>query len=561
MYDLIIRNAFICDGSGRPGYPGSLAVRDGRIAALGEFDGAAREVIDARGQVLAPGFIDPHTHYDAQLCWDGHATPSLEHGITTVIPGNCSLSLAPVRAVHREFMAAAFRQIEEMPPQAFDAGLQWNWETFEEYVAAIGANLGINVAPLVGHSCLRLWVMGFEARERAATADETTQMQALLRQCLEAGAIGLSTSWVDIDHEFRPVPSRHATLEELDALCAVLGERGQVLQVVPEFWDVDLLCARIDILAGLSLRHGIVCTFSPLFESAATPALTTQALQRVRLHVARGARLVPQMQTRAMDIAFTLDEFSVIFAMRPNWWGVLNAPHAQRLAMLRDPAQRQRLENDLRRPADPIALKLDLPQFTIAAVALEKNRALVGRTLAELAAARGGDAASAMLDLALEEDLQTRFRAVACGHSDEPKIAGFLKDPLVQVGAGDGGAHVMRFATYGDTGYLFSCYVRKHRALSLEQAVHKLTWDIARTWGIADRGLLAPGYAADLVIFDPAHIGRGPEIMVEDLPAAGFRYVRRATGIDSVFVNGRQAYHAGSGYTPERAGRFLARAA
>lgn len=561
MYDLIIRNALIVDGSGRPGYSGALAVKDGCIAALGDLDDAtARETHDARGRVLAPGFIDPHTHFDAQLCWDGHATPSLEHGVTTVIPGNCSLSLAPVRAPHREFMAAAFRQIEEMPRQAFDAGLTWTWESFEEYVAAIGSKLGINVAPLVGHSCLRLWVMGFEARERAATAGEIAEMQALLRRCLDAGAIGLSTSWVDIDHEHRPVPSRLASLDELDALCAVLGERQSVLQVVPEFWDIDLLCARIDILAGLSLKHRIMCSFSPLFESAATPMLTTQALKRVRLHAARGARLVPQMQTRAIDIAFTLDEFSAIFAMRPNWWGVLNAPHDRRVATLRDPVQRQRLENDLRKPADPIALKLDLDRFTVAAVALEANRGLVGLTLADVARRRGGDAASAMLDLALEEDLQTRFRAVDCGHSDVQKIARFLADPLVQVGAGDGGAHVMRFATYGDTGYLFSCYVREQRALSLEQAVHKLTQDVARNWGLKDRGLLAPGLAADLVIFDPDHIGRGPEITVDDLPAAGFRYVRRATGIDAVFVNGRKSWQADQGYTQERAGRVLARA-
>ncbi len=557
MYDTVIRNARICDGSGRPIYDGSLAIKDGRIAAVGAVEGPARETVDAEGRVLAPGFIDPHTHYDAQLTWDGLATPALEHGVTTVVPGNCSLSLAPVRAKHRPLMAATFRKIEEMPKMAFDAGLKWNWESFEDYVAAVSGNLGINVAPLVGHSCLRLWVMDIDARERAATATEIAAMQVLLRQCLKAGAVGMSTSWVDIDHENRPVPSRMAMPEELDALCAVLGERNAVLQVVPEFWDADLLSTRVDILADLSLRHDITCTFSPLMESSTTPGLTAKVLDRIRLQAASGARVVPQMQTRAIDITFDLNEQSLIFAMRPQWWVFLGLPKAERIAILADPARCRPLEDDLRREANPLGLVLDIADYIVVRIGSDKNKSLIGRTLRQIAEARGGDPASTMIDLALEEDFDVSFRAQSCGHNDLAKIGKALADPLVEIGAGDGGAHVTRFSTYGDSGYLFSCFVRDRKALSLELAVHKLTQHIAQAWGLKDRGLLSPGFAADLVLFDPDVIDRTEELAVEDLPAEGYRYIRHATGIDSVFVNGRRAFSARDGYGVTDAGAFV----
>lgn len=558
MYQLMIKNALVCDGSGGNAYRGDVAVHDGRITAVGtRLDGDAATVIDATGKALAPGFIDSHTHFDAQITWDGLATPSLEHGVTTVINGNCSLTMAPVRAEHRDFVGAVFRQIEEMPAAAFDAGMRWNWETFEDYLASFRDSLGINVATLAGHSMLRLWVMGDAARERCATAEELGQMQELLRECLRAGALGLSTSWVDIDHEHRPVPCRLASPEELDALCAVLGEFGAVMQVVPEFWDPDLLCTRIDILGELSRRHGITVTFSPLFDSNATPDLVTRALARVRLQVANGARVVPQMQTRPIDVTFEFDVPTSVFSTRPTWWATILKPAADTLRDFQDPALRRQLVEEAYNAMHPIAMEVNFPDFLVNRCHLEHNKPLEGRRLADIAAERGCDPVELMLDLAVEEELKTCFSAVSVGHDNLERITGPIADPLVQIGSGDGGAHVTRFATYGDTGYLFSRFVRDTGTLSLEQAVYKLTGQVADNWGLDDRGRIRPGLAADLVLFDPDTIGRGPEVAVEDLPGAGYRYVRHATGVEQVFVNGVPTYSARDGYADARVGSVV----
>jgi len=558
MLDLVIRNGLVCDGSGAPAYRGSVGIRDGRIVAVGEVDGLARELIDAGGLVIAPGFIDPHTHYDAQLVWDGQAQPSLEHGVTTIMPGNCSLSLAPLRAEHRDMLGATFRKIEEMPKNAFDAGLTWTWESFADYLAAIGPGLGINVAPLVGHSLIRLWVMGLDARSRAATDTEIAQMQALLAECLDAGAVGMSGSWVDIDHENLPVPARLAEPKELDALCATLGEKGGILQMVPEFWDADMLCARIDLLSDLSRKHGISTTFSPLFDSNASPELVGIALDRIRLQTAHGARVVPQMQTRPIDLSFDLGAPMSTFATLPGWWAMTMLPRDEKLALLRDPDKRQALAGEMDSFYMPIGLQIDFADAYVKRMGTPVP-ALMGRRVGDLAAERGCHIAEVIIDIALGDDLATSFGLDAIGHNDDAKIAKMLADPLIGIGAGDGGAHVTNFATYGDTGYLFSRYVRGFAAMPLETAVRKLTHDVAQVWGLRERGLLRPGYAADIVLFDPETIDRGPEIAVEDLPAPGFRYIRRASGIDRVFVNGVQAYSRSGGYAAARTGQITER--
>ncbi|MGH6781103.1 MAG: N-acyl-D-amino-acid deacylase family protein, partial [Sphingomonadaceae bacterium] len=401
-FDLLIKNARVCDGSGGPSFHGDVAVRDGRIVAVGEVVGAAAEVLDARGLVVAPGFIDPHTHYDAQLIWDGLAQPSLEHGVTTIVPGNCSLSLAPLRAEHRELVGATFRKIEEMPKNAFDAGLTWSWQTFGEYVDAIRGGLGINVAPLVGHSLIRLWVMGEAARERVATDEEIVDMQQALRECLAAGAIGMSGSWVDIDHENRPVPARLAEPKELDALCAVLGEFGAILQIVPEFWDADLLCARIDILADLSRKHDISTTFSPLFDSNASPELVGIALDRVKLQSAHGARVVPQMQTRPIDLSFDLSAPMSTFATLPTWWATTLMPHDEKLTKLRDPDHRETLKKEIEHFMMPIGLQIDFADAFVKRAG-DANAKLVGRRIGDIAAERGCHIAEAIIDIALAE--------------------------------------------------------------------------------------------------------------------------------------------------------------
>jgi len=548
MFDLIVRNGLVVDGSGQPGFRGDVAVKDGRIAAVGQFEGEARQVVDAGGRVIAPGFIDPHTHFDVQLLWDGAARPALEHGVTCVVPGNCSLSLAPLKAADRHRLVGMFQQIEEMPPEAFTEAFEWTWEDFAGYREAIEKSLSINVAPLVGHSVIRLWVMGPAAQERAATADEIAAMQELLRECLDAGAIGLSTSFVDIDETGRPVPSRFAQFEELDALSAVLGEYGRMLQCVPEFYATDITIARIDQLAELSLKHNIPTTFSPLFDTAAVPDNASRAIARVEEQFARGARVWPQMQTRPIDISFSLLRPSLFFARLPRWVRILRQPVAQRLESLRDPDTVAKMVADTGADGGEAMMGRLVLRGGDAAPA-----ELTGKTLSEIAKGRGEVPALALINLSLEHGLDVAFLSASQGHQSTDRIGPMLANPLVHIGASDGGAHISSFSTYGDTGYLFSEFVRKGGHMSLEQAVAKITGETADIWGLKDRGRLTPGLAADIVVFDPDTIDREAELPTFDMPGDGMRYVRAARGIDTVLVNGEVAYANGA-YTGAKSG-------
>ena len=557
MLDLVIRDGLIVDGSGLPRRRGDVSIKDGRIAAVGGTAGEARRVIDAAGKIVAPGFIDPHTHYDAQLCFDPYAFPAIEHGVTSVVPGNCSLSLAPLRADQRDAFSRMFRLIEEMPEQAFDAGVDWRWgEQFGGWLDALTGNLALNVAPLVGHSVLRMFVMGPAAQERPATADEIAAMADLLRNCLEAGAIGLSTSFVDIDESYRPVPSRWAAPEELDALAAVLGERDAVLQIVHEFFDADLTVARVEQLAELSLRHGITTTLSPLFHTDANPTAVTKVMAAVEAARARGAAVWPQVQTRPIDISFTLDQRSLMLLTMPSWWKVASIrDHGDKLAAVAD--QRQALVDEM----NALALRpnggLGAGGFVVRAVVHDRNRDLIGRNIDDIATERGTTHGDAVVDLALEEGLGTWFIRESIGHDNSKVVGELLAHPFVHVGASDGGAHVGSFSTFGDTGYLFSEFVRTTGSLSLEAAVKKITLDPATIWGMAGRGLLAPGYAGDVVVFDADRIGRGPEIASDDFPGDGIRWIRRQEGVDTVVVNGEITWTDTDGYAPDARGGVI----
>jgi N-acyl-D-aspartate/D-glutamate deacylase len=480
--------------------------------------------------------------------WDGAAKPALEHGITCVVPGNCSLSLAPLKIADRPRLIGMFQQIEEMPPEAFTEAFEWTWEDFAGYRDALEKDLSINVAPLVGHSVIRLWVMGPAAQERAATEAEIAAMQDLLRECLDAGAVGLSTSFVDVDENGRPVPSRFALAEELDALCAVLGEFGRMLQVVPEFYATDITIARIDQLADLSIKHDIPTTFSPLFDTLAVPDNADRAIARVEEQFARGARVWPQMQTRPIDISFSLLRPSLFFARLPRWVRILRQPLAERLAALRDPTTVEKMVSD----AGPDGGEVMFGRL-VARGGDACPPELVGKTLSQIAKDRGQSPARALIDLSLENDLDVAFLNASAGHQSTDRIGPMLANPLVHIGASDGGAHLASFSTYGDTGYLFSEFVRKAGAMTMEQAVAKITGETADIWGLKERGRLKEGLAADIVVFDPDTIARGEEEPAFDMPGDGMRYVRGARGIDTVLVNGEVAYTAGA-YTASRSG-------
>ena len=347
---LLIRNARIVDGSGGPSQDGDLAVVDGRIAAVGKGlskSGLRRRTreIDARGQVLAPGFIDVHTHYDPQICWDRLATPSLEHGVTTVLMGNCSLSLAPVKAQDRRALAGMFKQIEDIALATFDAGVPWNWETYPEYLDAIRPGLGINVAGLVGHSPLRTYVMGAAAQERAATAEEIGAMCAILQDAVRRGAAGLSTSYVDIDETMRPVPSRFATRDEIVALGRAMREAGRgFIQTVPVFYNPPEQLQNIHDMGEISRAAGVMCTVAPIVHNAMS-TLWQDSLDALDEEAARGARVFGQSMPRTFDINIRLSETSFVLYALPAWAEIMRLPLPERKAAFADPARREELRN------------------------------------------------------------------------------------------------------------------------------------------------------------------------------------------------------------------------
>lgn len=547
MYDLVIRNGKVVDGSGLPAFRADVAVQGNRIVKVGRVAEPGRKEVDAAGKVVTPGFIDPHTHFDAQLLWDGCAKPALSHGVTTIVPGNCSLSLAPLRAEHRMKLVGMFNQIEEMPLKAFKEGVIWDWETFADYITRIRKGLSINVAPLVGHSVIRLWVMRDAAMERTATDAEIAEMKGVLRECLEAGAVGLSTSYVDMDERLQPVPSRYADAAEVDALASVLGEFGRVLQIVPEFYDPDLTIARLDQLAELSLKYNIPTTFSPLFVSAENVDAVQRVMRRVDEQFARGARVWPQVQTRPIDISFCFSVPSLLFIRFPSWYRVMRfGTHDEIVAAFRDPEKRQGMI------LEASMLEMLWPRLVLRQVKTKANKKYVGKTLAEIGKLRGVTPVDAMIDISLEEDLEAHFLSSNMGHNDDAQVGGLLSHPRVHVGASDGGAHILSFSTYGDTGYLFGHFVRDLKAMSLEAAVKKITSDTAAIWGIPERGLLQKGYVADIAIFDPQTIDRGEEVFVNDVPGDGYRYVRDPRGVDTVIVGGAVAWSAKDGYQTAR---------
>jgi N-acyl-D-aspartate/D-glutamate deacylase len=552
MLDLVIKNGKVVDGSGLPAFVGDVGIKDGVIVKVGRVTEPAETTVDASGQVVAPGFIDPHTHFDAQLLWDGAAKPAIEHGVTTIVPGNCSLSLAPLKAEHRMKLVGMFNQIEEMPHKAFAEGVEWNWETFEEFVARIGKDLDINVAPLVGHSVLRLWVMGDDSMKRTATEAETQAMCDLLDQCLSAGAIGLSSSFVDMDERLQPVPSRYADTVELDALCVVLSQHNKILQVVHEFFDNDLTLARIDQLADISLKHGINTTLSPLFVSHDNAVSAQQIMARIVEQTDRGARVWPQVQTRPIDISFNFSVPSLLFIRLRKWYALMRFNTPEQII-----AQLQHAETRAALVAEAQVMMSLWERLVLRQVQSEANQALVGKTLKEIAEIRHSDALNVMIDISLEESLEAHFLSADMGHNDDQLVGELLQHPNVMIGASDGGAHILSFATYGDTGYLLGHFVRDTAYLGLEAAVKKITSDPANLWGLGNRGLLREGFVADVTVFDEVTIDRGVEHFVQDVPGDGFRYVRDAHGVNTVVIGGAVAYDNATGYHDAHRGQII----
>ena len=547
--NIAFRNASIVDGTGAAPFRGDLAIADGKIAAVGKFDGKAALEIDGRGHVLSPGFIDVHTHYDPQLCWDRLATPSLEHGVTTVVVGNCSLSLAPVRQGTSRKIVRMFGKIEDIKEPTFDAGVPFKWESFGQYLDFIRPGLGINVGALVGHSSLRYYVMGADSQERIATDDEIARMCDLLEGAMADGAIGLSTSYVDIDENNRPVPSRLADMREKIALCRAMAKSGRgTLQTVPYLVDPEQQLKNIEELGELSLASGVFCTIAPIVYSPAAPDFYRRNLEKLDQQRARGAKVFGQSMTRSFNINVRLSETSFLLYGLPSWNALMQLPIAERIAGFG--ASREKLVAEAERRMTPL-----FRAAVVGQIYSKANEEFVGRRLAEIAKTLGKPVSEVMIQIALADDLRTEFQINDFIHADEAIVAQMLDHPSIHIGASDAGAHVSQFCGAGDTTDLLGRFVR-HGKLSLERAVHRITAEPADAWGIKNRGRIKPGAAADLVLFDPDTIERGQEEFVADFPGNGKRYIRHARGIEKVIVNGELVVDSGT-YTAARGGEIV----
>jgi N-acyl-D-aspartate/D-glutamate deacylase len=552
-FDLLIKNGMVVDGTGFARYRADVAVQDGRIAEIGRIGGRAERTIDAEGLFVAPGIIDLHTHYDVQPFWDRLCTSSVWHGVTTVLTGNCGLTLAPLRPEHREAMLATFCCVEDLPVRSLSAVLPWTWRSFDEFLKAIDIGLGVNFMPLVGHNPLRLSVMDQEAWDRAATQDEIAAMQGLLRGALEEGAWGWSTT-VSPTHagpQGQPVPTRLAANEERVALGRTLGEfnRGIIEILPPGAGQPD--DADRQHLFEVAQASGRPVFFLG-FDASARGYVEGAARQGVQLYnLLRAIPFNPRFKLKKTTYFANLDV----------WDAVMAAPLDERMALLTNPAKRAELrdaalQRQRRRPG-VLGRFIKWKAIIVSKTALPKNRALEGRTITDLAEAMGKHVADVMLDLAVEEKLETEFLLQSRSPEEDVELAEYVKTGHAIPSQTDAGAHLnTNFCTAGESSYVLAEWVRERQLLTLEDAIRRFTFQPARIMGLGDRGLVREGLVADLMVFDPDRIGVKEDEITRDGPNGSPRRVQRAEGVEHVIVGGEAVFDHGQ-HTGALPGRVL----
>jgi N-acyl-D-amino-acid deacylase len=534
LHDLIIKNGKVIDGSGLPGFHGDVAVSGGRIVEIGKVNGDARQVLKADGLVVAPGIIDNHTHYDAQVTWDPLCTYSCYHGITTVVMGNCSLAMAPAHREDREMLAGVLSHVEAIPLEAIQAGVNWSWETIPEYLDALDQRLGINVAALIGHSAVRRYVMGEASQERHATDDEVAAMKAIVREGLEAGAVGVSfeRNLRHFDWNGRLAPTNLASEEEIFAVAAVADEVGRG---VIQFGGDRSISTKLAKASRRPVFYGNIT------QQAVAPDKWRKQLGEAESLMRQGHRGYQFVMPRPGDLRYTLRTAQHFDAMA-TWKNVMLLPHDLRTQAFRDPETRTKLHHeavetpmDTNRAGD-FTRRWDL-QFVFKPV-LAKNQHLTGKSVAEIAREQNKDVLDTFLDLALEENLETEFERREV-NSDQAAMTALLTSPYTVIGQSDGGAHVVFRTDYSYSTYLLSHWVREKEIMSLEDAIRKLTFVPASLFGFSDRGLVRPGMAADLMVFDPTTISPLEPGEAHDLPGGAKRRKQLARGIEWTVVNGQ----------------------
>ena len=545
--DLLIQNGTIVDGSGAARYRGDVGVRDGRIVEVGRVGSVAERTIDADGLIVAPGFVDGHTHMDAQVAWDPIGSCSCWHGVTTVIMGNCGFALAPCRPEEREWFARCLTAVEDIPTEAMLTGIDWTWETFPEYLANVDRlPKAINYGAYIGHSALRMYVMGKRALSEVATEDDLARMAAAVREAMRAGAMGFSSSrsTTHVTPDDTPVASRIAEWSEVDRLVGAMAEVGAgIFQVGPDISGGAAQRAFLARLKRVALESGRPVMFGTIASRQGDdPNPWTYQLEYLDECAVAGARVWGQTTTRSINAIFSLKSY-LPFDVLPAWRELRRLPLAEQKARLADPATRRALvaEEARMKPRDNVfqgggAATTDPRRPDYGNLYAMKDVEWNDPTVAELAAARGQHPVEVMIDLALANDNQVFVQPLVNERPDH--VLGMLRHPRTLATFSDSGAHVCQEMGSSLQTHMLSYWVRAKQAFTLEQAVRKLSHDNAAAWGLADRGLLEAGYRADLVLFDAERVRPAMPTVEADLPGGARRLVQKAEGIAATIVNG-----------------------
>ncbi|NUU22195.1 MAG: D-aminoacylase [Streptomycetaceae bacterium] len=552
MLDHLITGATVVDGTGAPSFRGDVGIRDGRIVAVGpagSITEKAETTEDATGLVLAPGFVDPHTHYDAQLHWDAYATPSVNHGVTTIVGGNCGFTLAPLKAADADYTRRMMAKVEGMALPALENGIDWSWETFAQYLDKLDGAIGVNAAFMAGHCAIRRYVMGPDSVGKEASPEQIEAMVGELKKAMEAGALGFSTGRSNhTDGDGQPVPSRHATPEEVLALCAEVGRHeGTQLEVIVAGCLDKFSDDEIDLLVKMTTTAGRPMNWNVLTVDSADPDRVPRQIYASDKAKEAGGKIVILTLPVLVPMNMSLLTYCALNLI-PGWGEVLSLPVPERIAKLRDPEVRAELLRRANSPEAGVFRRLaDFGRYVIGDTYSEANAGLSGRKVADIAKERGQEDFEALVEICAADDLRTVLWPMP---TDNDQASWDLRQQVwdnehVILGGSDAGAHLDRMcgATYttrflGDT-------LRGRKLVSLERAVQMLTTDPAKLFGLKERGQIAEGYHADLVLFDPEKINSGPARLMHDLPGDSPRLTSESEGIVSVRVNGVETVRDG----------------
>jgi N-acyl-D-amino-acid deacylase len=554
-YDILIKNGRIVDGSGGPSYRGDVGIKDGKIVEIGKLSGPATRTVDAEGQVVAPGFIDNHCHYDAQVTWDPLCSFSCDHGATTVIFGNCSLSLAPVKKDRKqqrrlnEFLS----YVEAIPMEVLDT-LEFTWETFPQYLDEMDRNLGVNIGNLIGHTAVRHYVMADDCQKRTATDDEIRQMQGLVREGLKAGALGLSVSRNQghFDPQGVHIPAIWADEKEIFALGDVLKELGTGLIQSGGGNGAEMKDA---LMSRISEATGRTVVYNNLGQTMRRPGQWQKQMEQVNATTAKGIRAFPMCTPNRITDYFKMRNTQTFRGMAV-WHPICLSSPEDQLKAYADPEVRKKLHDEAIEFKNGPAIGICSTWWdymVVQTAVLEKNKWMEGKTLGQIAKEQGKGIIDCLCDLTVEENLDTEWLHGE-NNVDDEAVAKILTYPNAVIGLSDGGAHVQFQSGFGFSTRLLSEWVREKKVMSLEQAVRRLTFESASIFGLYDRGLLRPGMVADIVIFDPDTVKPLPLEVLHDFPTGAKRIKEPAQGVHMTIVNGQVLMEDGkhSGNLPGR---------